>query len=49
MAAWIEQRRSEGLTPNEFGTFVRREAEITRAESALQMAELLSPLVASIR
>jgi superfamily I DNA/RNA helicase len=40
VAAWIEQRRSEGLTPREFGIFVRSEAEITRAESALQLAEL---------
>jgi superfamily I DNA/RNA helicase len=40
VAAWIEQRRSEGLTPREFGIFVRSEAEITRAEAALQLAEL---------
>jgi mRNA-degrading endonuclease RelE of RelBE toxin-antitoxin system len=40
VAAWIEQRRSEGLTPREFGVFVRSEAEIPRAEAALQLAEL---------
>ena len=40
VAAWIEQRRSEGRTPRECGIFVRSEAEITRAESALQLAEL---------
>jgi len=40
VADWIEQHRSEGLTPREFGIFVRSEAEITRAESALQLAEL---------
>jgi hypothetical protein len=38
VAAWIEQRRSEGLTPREFGVFVRSEAEIPRAEAALQLA-----------
>jgi superfamily I DNA/RNA helicase len=38
--AWIEQRRGEGLTPREFGIFVRSEAEIPRAEAALQLAEL---------
>ena len=40
MAAWIEQRRSVGLSPREFGIFVRSEAEISRAEAALQMAQL---------
>jgi mRNA-degrading endonuclease RelE of RelBE toxin-antitoxin system len=40
VAAWIEQRRGEGLTPREFGIFVRSEAEIPRAEAALQLAEL---------
>jgi hypothetical protein len=40
VAAWIEQRRGEGLTPREFGIFVRSEAEIRRAEAALQLAEL---------
>ena len=40
VAAWIEQRRSEGLTPREFGVFVRSEAEIPRAEAALQLAQL---------
>jgi len=40
VAAWIEQRRSEGITPRDFGIFVRSEAELPRAESALQMAEL---------
>jgi len=39
VAAWIEQRRSEGLTPREFGIFVRCEAEIPRAEAALQLAK----------
>jgi superfamily I DNA/RNA helicase len=40
VAAWIEQRRNEGLLPREFGIFVRSEAEIPRAEAALQLAEL---------
>jgi len=40
VAAWIEQRRSEGFSPREFGLFVRSEAEIPRAEAALQLAEL---------
>jgi hypothetical protein len=40
LAAWIEQRRSEGLTPREFGIFVRSETEIARAKAALQLAEL---------
>ena len=40
VAGWIEQHRSEGLTPREFGIFVRSEAEIPRAEAALQLAEL---------
>ncbi|MFN9546684.1 MAG: 3'-5' exonuclease [Cyanobacteriota bacterium] len=41
VAAWIKQHRSEGLTPREFGIFVRSsEAEIPRAEAALQLAEL---------
>ena len=40
VAAWIEQRRSEGLTPREFGIFVRSDAEIPRAEAALHLAEL---------
>jgi superfamily I DNA/RNA helicase len=47
VAAWIEQRRGEGLTPREFGIFVRSEAEIPRAKSALELAglpyELLQP------
>jgi len=33
VAAWIGQRRSEGLTPREFGIFVRSEAEIPRASA----------------
>jgi superfamily I DNA/RNA helicase len=40
VAAWIEQRRGEGLSPRDFGMFVRSEAEIPRAEAALQLAEL---------
>ena len=40
VAGWIEQRRSEGIISREFGVFVRSEAEITRAEAALQLAEL---------
>ncbi len=40
VAAWIEQRRREGLTPREFGIFVRSDAEIPRAEAALQIANL---------
>jgi superfamily I DNA/RNA helicase len=40
VAAWIEQRRREGLTPREFGIFVRSDAEIPRAEAALQLANL---------
>ena len=40
VADWIEQRRSEGLIPRDFGIFVRSEAEIPRAEAALQLAEL---------
>ncbi|MEB3360553.1 MAG: 3'-5' exonuclease [Synechococcaceae cyanobacterium] len=40
VAAWIEQRRGEGLSPRDFGLFVRSEAELPRAEAALQLAEL---------
>jgi superfamily I DNA/RNA helicase len=40
VAAWIEQLLSAGLTPREFGIFVRSEAEIARAEAALQLAAL---------
>jgi superfamily I DNA/RNA helicase len=40
VAAWIKQRRGEGLTPREIGIFVRSEAELPRAEAALQLAEL---------
>ena len=40
VADWIAQRRRDGITPREFGIFVRSEAEIPRAEAALQLAKL---------
>jgi superfamily I DNA/RNA helicase len=40
VAAWIEKRRGEGLSANHFGIFVRSEAEVPRAQAALELAGL---------
>jgi len=40
VAAWIEQRRAEGLTPRELGIFVCSELELPSAEAALDLAAL---------
>ena len=40
VAAWIEKRRGEGLSANHFGIFVRSEAELPRAQAALELAGL---------
>jgi len=40
IAEWITARLSDGVSPNEFGIFVRSEAEITRAIDAVESAGL---------
>jgi hypothetical protein len=40
VASWIKDRRAEGLTPKEFGVFVRSQHELARAQAALELAEL---------
>ena len=39
---WMSERTAEGVLPGEFGVFVRSEAEVERAQSALQAAGLAS-------
>ena len=40
IAEWIEARRREGVPPEEIGVFVRSDAEMERARSAVQAAGL---------
>jgi len=40
VAAWLKQRLDNGLHPEEIGVFVRSEAQLTRAKSALEAADL---------
>ena len=40
VAGWIQERLAEGLTPKEFGVFVRSPQELARAEAALELAAL---------
>jgi len=40
VAAWLKERLDNGLRPEEIGIFVRSEAQLPRAKSALQAAEL---------
>ena len=40
VASWIQERLAEGLTPKEFGVFVRSTQELKRAQAALELAEL---------
>lgn len=40
VASWIRERVAEGLAPHEIALFVRSEAQLTRAESALHAAKL---------
>ena len=40
VAAWLNERRDNGLRPEEIGIFVRSDAQIPRAQSALELAEL---------
>lgn len=40
VSSWIQERLAEGLTPKEFGVFVRSPQELARAQSALDLAEL---------
>ncbi len=38
VAAWLKERLDEGVQPEEIGVFVRSEAQITRAKTALELA-----------
>jgi len=40
VAAWLKERLDNGLRPEEIGIFVRSEAQLPRAKSALQAAEI---------
>jgi len=40
VASWIQERLAEGLTPKEFGVFVRSPQELGRAKAALDLADL---------
>ncbi len=40
VAVWLKERFDNGLQPEEIGVFVRSEAQISRAASALEAAEL---------
>jgi len=40
VAAWLAERSKEGVMPHEIGVFVRSDAEITRARTAVTTAEL---------
>ncbi len=40
VAAWLKARKEEGLNPNETGVFVRDEAQLARARSAIEAAGL---------
>ncbi|MEO8380213.1 MAG: 3'-5' exonuclease [Acidobacteriota bacterium] len=40
VAAWLRDRTSEGLRPNELAIFVRSSAELPRAEAAAKSAEI---------
>lgn len=41
VAAWLKERMDNGLRPEEIGVFVRSEAQLPRAKSALEAAKLL--------
>jgi len=40
VASWIKERLADGLTPKEFGVFVRSPQELARAQAALELAAL---------
>jgi hypothetical protein len=40
VAAWLKERHDNGLRPEEIGIFVRSDAQLPRAQSALELAEL---------
>jgi mRNA-degrading endonuclease RelE of RelBE toxin-antitoxin system len=40
VSRWLQDRTAEGVTPHEFGVFVRSPAEIDRATAAVEEAEL---------
>ncbi len=40
VAAWLKERLDNGLRPEEIGVFVRSDAQLPRAKSALEAAEL---------
>ena len=40
VASWIQERNKEGLSPKEFGIFVRSQSEIPRAIAALDLSKL---------
>lgn len=40
VAAWVSQRRAEGLQPHEVGVFVRSPSQLPRARSAIEAAGL---------
>lgn len=40
IAAWVKELTDNGLSPEEIGVFVRSEAQLPRAKSALEAAEL---------
>jgi superfamily I DNA/RNA helicase len=40
VSQWLMERKAEGIVPHEIGVFVRSEAELDRARSAVEKAEL---------
>ncbi len=40
VAAWLRERREEGVAPNEIGVFVRSPSQLDRARSAVRDAEM---------
>jgi superfamily I DNA/RNA helicase len=41
VASWLKEQTSRGLMPHEFGVFVRSEAQLSRAQAAVEAADLL--------
>ncbi|MCK5681249.1 UvrD-helicase domain-containing protein, partial [bacterium] len=40
VAQWLKDRSAEGLMPHEFGVFIRSDAELERAKTAVELANL---------
>jgi len=47
VASWLKEVSSKGLIPREIGVFVRSEAELPRAQAALELAEIPFELLTS--